>query len=182
ALAMEMRNRGTLWALDSDEGRLDEARRRARRARVDNLRTRPIPAGPEAEAAIADLAGKADVVLVDAPCSGLGTLRRKPDARWRLSPEDVARFAALQRELVARFATLVKPGGRFVYATCALGRAENLDVAAHVEAALGLVPAPLAATLGEERARSLGAEGHTLQLYPHRHGTDGFFTATFKKP
>jgi 16S rRNA (cytosine967-C5)-methyltransferase len=182
ALAAEMHNRGTLWALDSDEGRLDEARRRATRDRVDNLRTRPIPAGAEAADAIADLVGKGDVVLVDAPCSGLGTLRRKPDARWRLAPEDVARFAALQRELVGRFAALVKPGGRFVYATCALGRAENADVAAHVERTLGLVPAPLAATLGEDRARTLGADGHTLQLYPHRHGTDGFFMAAFRRP
>jgi 16S rRNA (cytosine967-C5)-methyltransferase len=182
ALAMEMHNRGTLWALDSDEGRLEEARRRATRGRVDNVRTRAIPAGAEAVAAIADLGGKADVVLVDAPCSGLGTLRRKPDARWRLSPADVQRFAALQRELVGRFAALVKPGGRLVYATCALGRAENADVAAHVEAKLGLVPAPLAATLGEDRARALGADGHTLQLYPHRHGTDGFFMAAFRKP
>lgn len=180
ALAAEMHNRGTLWALDSDEGRLSEARRRATRGRVDNLRTRPIPAGAEAVEAIADLAGKGDVVLVDAPCSGLGTLRRKPDARWRLAPEDVARFAALQRELVGRFAALVKPGGRLVYATCALGPAENADVAAHAET-LGLVPAPLAETLGTERARALGADGHTLQLYPHRHGTDGFFMAAFRK-
>lgn len=181
ALAMEMHNRGTLWALDSDEGRLEEARRRARRGGVDNLRTRPIATGEEAVAQLADLAGKADVVLVDAPCSGLGTLRRKPDARWRLAPEDVDRFSGIQRTLAARFAALVKPGGRFVYATCAIGRAENGELAAFIERELGLAPAPLAAALGEERVRALGAEGHTLQLYPHRHGTDGFFMATFRR-
>jgi 16S rRNA (cytosine967-C5)-methyltransferase len=181
ALAMEMRNKGTLWALDSDADRLAEARRRARRAHVDNLRTRAIPAGAEAGAALSDLAGRADVVLVDAPCSGLGTLRRKPDARWRLSPGDPPRFAALQRELAARFGELVKPGGRLVYATCAIGRTENDEVADHVEAALPFDPAPLAPLLGAERAEALGVEGNRLRLLPHRHGTDGFFMAAFTR-
>jgi 16S rRNA (cytosine967-C5)-methyltransferase len=182
ALAAEMRNKGTLWALDPDADRLSETRRRARRARVDNLRTRPIAAGPEASAQLADLAGKAEVVLVDAPCSGLGTLRRKPDARWRLSPEDPARFAAIQRELVGRFAALLRPGGRLVYATCAMGRTENGDVADFAERELGLLPAPLAPLLGEDRARALGATGNRVELFPHRHGTDGFFFAGFTKP
>ena len=182
ALAMEMRNKGDLHALDSDAGRLDEARRRARRAGVHNLRARAIPAGPEAAQAIADLAGQADRVLVDAPCSGLGTLRRKPDARWRLQPGDPERFAATQKQLAARFAPLVKPGGRLVYATCAVGRAENEEVAAFVLAEVpGLAPFPLAAALGEDLARSLGAQGHTLTLHPHRHGTDGFFIAAFER-
>jgi 16S rRNA (cytosine967-C5)-methyltransferase len=179
---MEMHNRGDLHALDSDEGRLSEARRRARRAGVHNLRARVIPAGAEAEAALADLAGKADRVLVDAPCSGLGTLRRKPDARWRLAPEDPARFAALQRELVARFAGLLRPGGRLLYATCAIGRAENEEVAAFVASEVpGMAPLPVAAGLGEERARALGAAGHELHLLPHRHGTDGFYAALFER-
>ena len=93
ALAAEMRNRGVLLALDVDADRLEEARRRARRDGVDNLRTRAIPADAEADAALREDEGKADVVLVDAPCSGLGTLRRKPDARWRLGPADPGRFA-----------------------------------------------------------------------------------------
>ena len=101
ALAAEMRNRGVLLALDVDADRLEEARRRARRDGVDNLRTRAIPADAEADAALREDEGKADVVLVDAPCSGLGTLRRKPDARWRLGPADPGRFATLQKELVA---------------------------------------------------------------------------------
>jgi 16S rRNA (cytosine967-C5)-methyltransferase len=182
ALAVEMRNKGDLFALDSDEGRLDEARRRARRAGVHNLRARVIPAGAEAGEALADLAGKADRVLVDAPCSGLGALRRKPDTRWRLAPEEPARFAALQRELTARFARLLKPGGRLLYATCAIGRAENEEVAAFVAGELpGMAPAPLALGLGEELARSLGAQGHELRLLPHRHGTDGFYAALFER-
>ncbi|HTN52754.1 MAG TPA: methyltransferase domain-containing protein, partial [Anaeromyxobacter sp.] len=181
ALAAEMHNRGTLHALDSDADRLGEARRRARRAGVDNLRIRPIAAGPEASAQLQDLAGRADLVLVDAPCSGLGALRRKPDARWRLTPEDPARFAGIQRELLARFAALVRPGGRLVYATCAIGRTENAEVADFAERELGLVPAPVAQTLGEERARALGAAGGRVELLPHRQGTDGFFFAVFER-
>ncbi len=181
ALAAEMHNRGVLLALDSDPERLEEARRRARRAGVDNLRTRPVPAGPEAADALRDEEGRADVVLVDAPCSGLGTLRRKPDARWRVGPADPARFAALQRELVARFSRLVKPGGRLVYATCSVARAEDEEVAATVAALPGFAPLPLERTLGVERARSAGAEGHALRLWPHRHGTDGFFLAAFER-
>jgi 16S rRNA (cytosine967-C5)-methyltransferase len=182
ALAAEMRTKGSLHALDPDEGRLDEARRRARRAGVHNLRARAIAAGPEAEEQVRDLAGKADVVLVDAPCSGLGTLRRKPDARWRLAPDDPPRFAALQRELVRRFAALVRPGGRLVYATCSVGPTENDEVADFAARELALLPAPIAATLGEERARALGAGEARLTLLPHRHGTDGFFMATFERP
>jgi len=181
ALAMEMRNKGSLHALDTDADRLADARKRARRGHVHNLRARVIAAGPEASAELEDLAGKADLVLVDAPCSGLGTLRRKPDARWRLAPEDPARFAELQRTLVARFAALVRPGGRLVYATCAIGRTENADVADFAEREAGLVPVPLAARLGEERAAALGAEGGRLVLLPHRHGTDGFFVAAFER-
>ncbi|HET8723047.1 MAG TPA: RsmB/NOP family class I SAM-dependent RNA methyltransferase [Anaeromyxobacteraceae bacterium] len=183
ALAAEMRNKGVLVALDVDAGRLEEARRRARRAGVDNLRTREIPAaGEEADRALRDEEGKADVVLVDAPCSGLGTLRRKPDVRWRLAEGDPERFAALQRELVARFARLVKPGGRLVYATCSVARAEDEEVAEAVPSLTGLVPAPLEGALGAERARAAGAAGNALRLWPHVHGTDGFFLAAFTRP
>ncbi|ABS24514.1 RsmB/NOP family class I SAM-dependent RNA methyltransferase [Anaeromyxobacter sp. Fw109-5] len=181
ALAMEMRNKGSLHALDTDEGRLDDAKKRARRAGVHNLRARVIAAGAEAEAQLADLAGQADVVLVDAPCSGLGTLRRKPDARWRLTPEDPERFAGIQRTLVRRFAALLRPGGRLVYATCSVGKTENGDIADYAEREVGLAPVPLAPLLGEERAKALGVDGARLELFPHRHGTDGFFVAAFEK-
>jgi 16S rRNA (cytosine967-C5)-methyltransferase len=181
ALAAEMRNKGSLHALDVDPDRLGDARRRARRAGVHNLRARAIAPGPEADAQLVDLAGKADLVLVDAPCSGLGTLRRKPDARWRLAEGDPARFAATQRTLLGRFSALLRPGGRLVYATCSIGRAENEEVADFAERELALRPAPIAALLGEERARALGAAEHRLHLYPHRHGTDGFFVASFER-
>jgi len=181
ALAMEMHNKGSLHALDTDEERLGDARRRARRAHVHNLRAQVIPADEAAVAALAPLEGKARVVLVDAPCSGLGTLRRKPDARWRLKPGDPERFQALQKTLVGRFAKLAEPGGRVIYATCAIGKTENDAVADFAEQELGLAPVPLAATLGEERMRALGAQGSRLALFPHRHGTDGFFMAAFEK-
>ena len=121
------------------------------------------------------------MVLVDAPCSGLGTLRRKPDARWRLVEGDPERFAATQRALVRRFAALVKPGGRLVYATCSIGRTENDEVADFALRETDLQPAPLAPLLGEERARALGAGESRLQLFPHRQGTDGFFMAVFER-
>ena len=181
ALAMEMHNKGSLEALDTDEGRLEEAKRRARRAHVHNLRCRVIAPGPEAEGQLADLVGKARVVLVDAPCSGLGTLRRKPDARWRLAEGDPEKFSLVQRTLVARYSKLLAPGGRLVYATCAIGRTENDDVADFAERELSLDPAPLAPLLGEERAGALGVEGNRLRLLPHRHGTDGFFVAAFTR-
>jgi 16S rRNA (cytosine967-C5)-methyltransferase len=179
ALAMEMRNKGSLHALDTDAGRLDEAKRRARRAHVHNLRCQVIAPGHEAEGQLAELVGKARVVLVDAPCSGLGTLRRKPDARWRLAEGDPEKFSLVQRTLVARFAKLLAPGGRLVYATCAIGRTENDDVADFAQRELALAPAPLAPLLGEERSAALGVDGNRLRLYPHRHGTDGFFLAAF---
>jgi 16S rRNA (cytosine967-C5)-methyltransferase len=182
ALAAEMRNKGSLHALDSDAERLDEARRRARRAGVHNLRARAIAKGQEAAAQLADLAAKAEAVLVDAPCSGLGTLRRKPDARWRLAEGDPERFAEIQRALVGRFAALLRPGGRLVYATCSLGQTENDEVAEFVEREVGLRPVPLAPLLGADRVAALGARESRLNLYPHRHGTDGFFVAAFERP
>jgi len=181
ALAAEMRNKGVLVALDVDGERLAEARRRARRAGVDNLRVRPIPEGPEGDAVLQDEAGKADVVLVDAPCSGLGTLRRKPDARWRLGPADPERFAVKQRELLARFSLLVKPGGRLLYATCSVSRSEDEEVARTAAELPGFSPLPLERTLGAALAAQAGAAGHELRLWPHRHGTDGFFVAAFER-
>jgi 16S rRNA (cytosine967-C5)-methyltransferase len=182
ALAMEMKNRGEIVAIDSDGERLDEARRRARRADVHNVRTRVIAAGAEADAQLADLAGTADVVLVDAPCSGLGTLRRKPDARWRLGEGDPARFAALQAELLSRFAKLVAPKGRLVYATCSIARIED-EVVAEAFAASHpeFTAVPAARLLGEPLAKALDLAGPYLRLWPHRQGTDGFFAAAFER-
>jgi 16S rRNA (cytosine967-C5)-methyltransferase len=177
-LAAAMRNRGELFALDVDPARLDDLRKRARRAGVHNARIRAIPpTGEEAVRAVADLAHKADRVLVDAPCSGTGTFRREPDARYRLTPEDLTLHSHRQRELLSRFSALVKPGGRLIYATCSILREENEAV---VESFLGSHPdfalRPADTELPEGAGEKVTENGY-LRLFPHRHGTDGFFGA-----
>ena len=177
-LAVQMKNRGDLYALDIDEGRIEELRKRARRDGVHNVRTQLIPAeGPEADAALAALKGKADRVLVDAPCSGTGTFRRKPDARYRLTPEMIDDHVARQKRLLARFAPMVKPGGRLIYGTCSVLREENEAV---VEDFLARHPDFSVRPVTEELGPELGAkvsQGPFLRLAPHLHGTDGFFGA-----
>jgi len=181
ALAASMRNRGRLVALDTEPQRLEKLAPRARRAGVHNWEAHVVaPEGvpPELERR---LAGTADAVLIDAPCSGLGVLRRNPDARFRLDEGSVARFACIQRDLLARYAALARPGGRIVYATCSVAREEDEDV---VEAILAAHPelelVPPSETLGAELAERLGAERY-LRLLPHRHGTDGFFAALLRR-
>jgi 16S rRNA (cytosine967-C5)-methyltransferase len=177
-LAAQMKNRGELHALDIDERRLDEMRKRARRAGVHNVRTKAIAAaGEEACASISELVGKADRVLVDAPCSGTGTYRRKPDARYRLTEDQLAEHVARQKELLERFCTLVKPGGRLIYGTCSILRDENeavIDDFLSRHADFSVVPP--ADRLGEELGAKVSRNGF-LRLFPHRHGTDGFFGA-----
>ncbi len=177
-LAAQMKNRGDLHALDVEDYRLDELRRRARRAGVHNARVRTIaPGGEEALESIADLRGAADRVMVDAPCSGTGTFRRKPDARYRLKPGDLEMHAARQRELLSRFATLVKPGGRLIYGTCSILQMENEAV---VEDFLAQHPDfslfDVSSLLPPEVAAQVTRKGF-LRLFPHLHGTDGFFGA-----
>jgi 16S rRNA (cytosine967-C5)-methyltransferase len=182
ALAAEMHNRGKLIACDRDGRRLDELRQRARRGGVHNWEARAVPEGATGEARIDDLRGKADVVLVDAPCSGLGALRRNPDARWRMDQAEVDSFPPRQREILRRYAALVRPGGRLVYATCSINRRENEDVRAsflaeHPE----FDPVQPADLLGAERVAELGARPEDVQLVPHRHGTDGFYIAAMQR-
>jgi 16S rRNA (cytosine967-C5)-methyltransferase len=181
-LAAQMTNRGELFALDIDARRLDELRQRARRAGVHNTRVRPLPreasAGSEG---MAELLGKADRVLVDAPCTGTGTLRRKPDARYRFTEEALQQAVQRQRALLAQFAPLVKPGGRLVYGTCSVLRAENESVVAEFLAAypeFRLLPPEdrLGPELGAKVSR-----GDFLRLTTHVHGTDGFFGAILQR-
>jgi 16S rRNA (cytosine967-C5)-methyltransferase len=174
ALASEMHNKGRLVACDRDGRRLDELRPRARRNGVHNWEARAVPESSDAR--IADLAGQADVVLVDAPCSGLGALRRNPDARWRLDESEVDSFPPRQKQILDRYARLVKPEGRLVYATCSINRRENQDVrAAFLDAHPEFEPAQaLPDSLGLGNAAD-------QQLLPHRHGTDGFYIAVMHK-
>lgn len=177
-LAAQMKNRGELFALDIDARRLEALKLRARRAGVHNVRIRQIPgAGSEAVQALADLVGRADRVLVDAPCSGTGTFRRKPDARYRLTEQRLADHVAQQRALLEQFAPLVKPGGRLVYGTCSVLREENEEV---VDAFLRGHPEftvlPPSDRLGAELGERVTHSGF-LRLSPGQHGTDGFFGA-----
>jgi 16S rRNA (cytosine967-C5)-methyltransferase len=131
------------------------------------------------------LAGKIDRVLVDAPCSGLGTLRRNPDLKWRQSPQSVEELVVKQAAILASAARLLKPGGRLVYATCSLLEAENEAIALAFSAASAREFAPLPAADALARAHVTDAEslvrGDFLRLWPHRHGTDGFFAAVWER-
>jgi 16S rRNA (cytosine967-C5)-methyltransferase len=185
-LSPAMKNRGELFALDIDERRLEDLKLRARRAGAHNVRIRTIPSeGEPAREAVKDLAGRMDRVLVDAPCSGTGTFRRKPDGRYRLSEESLKTFVARQNELLDRFSELVKPGGQMIYGTCSVLREENESV---VEAFLSShpefskVPAEtrLTPAMGAEKAAEVCRDGF-LRLFPAKHGTDGFFGAILKR-
>ena len=170
ALAGEMHNKGRLIACDRDGRRLDEMRPRARRGGVHNWEARTVPESSDAR--VQDLVSQADVVLVDAPCSGLGALRRNPDARWRLNPAEVASFPPRQLEILRRYSRLVKPGGRLVYATCSINRAENQEIrAAFLSSTNDFTPVPALPRWSSE----------DVQLLPHKHGTDGFYIAAFKR-
>lgn len=181
ALAASMKNRGRILALDTDERRLEKLAPRARRAGVHNWEARRVPEDRLPPEVAAGWGGRADAVLIDAPCSGLGVLRRNPDARFRLDEGSVERFATLQRELLVRYAALARPGGRIVYATCSVAREEDEEV---VEAVLADHPelelVSPAETLGADLADRLGATRY-LRLFPHVHGTDGFFAALLRR-
>ena len=177
AIAARLANHGRLIAGDIDSHKLDELRRRARRAGVTSAQAVHLDGGRWPPALDA-LRGKADLVLVDAPCSGIGALRRNPEARWRLREADLTMFAARQKDILHNARVLLAPGGHLVYATCTLLQVENADV---VTSALGpeLVAVPLTEILGD-RAAALG-DGHALTVTPHRHGTDGFFAQVLRR-
>jgi 16S rRNA (cytosine967-C5)-methyltransferase len=142
----------------------------------------PAAIAHERDDRIKRLAGKIDRVLVDAPCSGLGTLRRNPDLKWRQTPEGVREMTAKQLAILRSAARLLKPGGRLVYATCSLLREENEAVAqAFGEQESGWQPLPATEALSPLKLADAGAlcSGDYLRLWPHRHATDGFFAAAW---
>ena len=169
-----MRSTGRLYAFDVAEKRLANLKPRLARSGLSNVH--PVRIESENDQKVKRLAGKLDRVLVDAPCSGLGTLRRNPDLKWRQSPESVAELSAKQGAILAAAARLVKPGGRLVYATCSLLAEENDGV---VQAFLAAHPdfAPLAAgdILARQDIAPAGDGGDALRLLPNTHGSDGFF-------
>ena len=175
ALAAAMENRGHVLACDTDRGRLSRLPPRAAAAGVTIAETRLLD--PQREAAqLADWQGRADLVLVDAPCSGTGTWRRNPEARWRLTPARLERLAATQRHILSVAATLVRPGGTLVYVVCSLLDAEGADQAAAFLAAYpGWQAEPIALPVGR-------AHGAGLRLTPAHDDTDGFYVARLRAP
>ncbi|MEL7689839.1 RsmB/NOP family class I SAM-dependent RNA methyltransferase [Citromicrobium bathyomarinum] len=170
ALAAAMENRGRLIASDTDKRRLSQLQPRIERAGVTIVEQRLLDPGREMEA-LGDLTGAADCVLIDAPCSGTGTWRRKPEAKWRLTPDRLAKFAETQDMLLALGAKLVKPGGRLVYVTCSMLDDEGADrFDAFLKTHQAWRADPPALRLGRAR-------GHGIRLSPFHDGTDGFFVA-----
>ena len=174
-----MKNTGRLYAYDVSDKRLARLKPRLARSGLSNVH--PVRIEHERDSRIKRLAGKVDRVLVDAPCSGLGTLRRNPDLKWRQGEDSIAELAVKQAAILDAAARLVRPGGRVVYATCSLLTAENEAV---VDAFLAGHPDFTLAPASEVLARhGIMLEGESLRLLPHRHNTDGFFAAVLdRKP
>lgn len=178
ALAMLMHGTGRIYAMDVSERRLRELAPRAARAGISNVH--PLVLAGEGDLRARRLAGKLDRVLVDAPCSGFGTLRRNPDLKWRHGAAAVAELAAKQARILGAAARLLKPGGRLVYATCSLLAEENEAVADAFAASHPQFSALSCAELLKAQRIPLDT-GERLRLWPHRHGTDGFFAAAFER-
>ena len=176
AIAMLMRGMGRVYAMDVSSRRLAALAPRAARAGVTNVHSIALSGDNDARAK--RLAGKLDRVLVDAPCSGFGTLRRNPDLKWRHGPEAIEQLAKKQRGILDAASRLVKPGGRLVYATCSILREENeVVVDAFASTHPGFTPLSCDELLAAQRIAL--DTGHQLRLWPHLHGTDGFFAAAF---
>ena len=182
ALAALLKNRGMIVATDIDSAKIQELKRRGRRAGVTNVR--PIRVNKEAwPEDVQEFAKNADRILCDVPCSGLGVLRRNTDQRWRIPEGQLTVLAAIQRAIASRAAAALQPGARLVYATCSILRCENEDVVAELLAGdPGLETVRLAEILGSERAAPISDPTQTyLKTFPHRQGTDGFFAAVIRR-
>jgi len=178
AAAALMRGTGRIYAFDTSPKRLASLAPRAARAGITNVHAIVLAAGQDAR--VKRLAGKLDRVLVDAPCSGFGTLRRNPELKWRYGEPAIAELAEKQGRILAAASRLVKPGGRLVYATCSLLEQENeAVVAAFRTAHPEFVPVSCGKLL--EAQRIALTTGEYLKLFPHREGTDAFFAAVFER-
>ncbi|HET7776533.1 MAG TPA: RsmB/NOP family class I SAM-dependent RNA methyltransferase [Azospira sp.] len=178
-----MRSTGRLYAFDVSEKRLANLKPRLARSGLSNVH--PVRIESENDARIKRLAGKLDRVLVDAPCSGLGTLRRNPDLKWRQDEKSIAELTAKQTAILNSAARLVKAGGRLVYATCSLLQEENGAVAdAFLASHPDFVAVPVADILAAQGIVLPGQEAmpaDRLALLPHRHDSDAFFAAVFER-
>ena len=196
AIGAMMRNTGRLYAFDVSAHRLDALKPRLARSGLSNVH--PVAIAHERDERVKRLAGKMDRVLVDAPCSGLGTLRRNPDLKWRQTAAGVLELQAKQKAILDSAARLVKPGGRLVYATCSVLTEENEAVVqafseAHPEFEVLPVADVLGRLLQQQAPQGVDAEtwakaqaaslthGDCLRLWPHLHQTDGFFAAAWTR-
>ena len=187
AIGAGMRSTGRLYAFDTSAHRLDSFKPRMARSGLSNVH--PAAIAHERDDRVKRLSGKIDRVLVDAPCSGLGTLRRNPDLKWRQSPQSVLEMVQKQTAILQSASRLLKSGGRLVYATCSVLPAENEDIAQAFGLAnpefVPLEASQVLAGLKVEQAPTLcvGGEngGRYLRLWPQRHATDGFFAAVWQK-
>ncbi len=178
AIGALMRNTGRIYAFDVSEKRLHNLGQRLKRSGLSNLNAQVISS--ETDPKLKRLNGKFDRVLVDAPCSGLGTLRRNPDLKWRQTPQDVAELNVKQTNILARAAKLTKAGGRLIYATCSLLSDENEQIAEQFLATHADFKLINAAEVLAQQQIQLDT-GNYLKLLPHLHNTDGFFAAVFEK-
>ena len=178
ALGAIMRNTGRLYAFDISDKRLAKLKPRLARSGLSNVH--PVLIAHENDAKIKRLAGKIDRVLVDAPCSGLGTLRRNPDVKWRVRPESITELNVKQLSILNGAARLVKAGGRLIYATCSILDEENEAIASQFLAGNDqFTLVPMRQVLEEQRI-PLEMDDF-LKLIPHKHQTDGFFAAVFER-
>jgi len=178
AIGALMKNTGRLYAFDISEKRLMNLGKRLKRSGLSNLHAQVITS--ETDPKLKRLNGKFDRVLVDAPCSGFGTLRRNPDLKWRFEEQDIAELNVKQTAILARAAKLVKAGGRLIYATCSLLRDENEAIAeAFLSVNSDFVLVPANEVLAQQQIKI--DTGNYLKLLPHLHGTDGFFAVVFER-
>ncbi|KAB2882156.1 MAG: RsmB/NOP family class I SAM-dependent RNA methyltransferase, partial [Pseudorhodoplanes sp.] len=185
ALAAMMQNKGQIFATDSDKRRLAPIHERLERAGARNVQVRT----PRGDAdVLSDLAGRIDLVVIDAPCTGTGSWRRNPDAKWRLRPGALELRIKEQRAVLERALSLIKPGGRIAYITCSLLDEENgaqvRDVLARQTAFSVVPPQQVVGALGERafmfaRAALMTPEG--MLMTPRRTGTDGFFVSLLRR-
>ncbi len=173
AIAAEMANEGRIVASDTDRGRLGKIGPRLERAGVTICEPRLLDPGKEAQA-LSDVIGQADLVFVDAPCSGTGTWRRNPETRWRMTPGRLDRLLALQAHLLDVGAAMVRPGGQLVYAVCSLLAREGREQAEAMTIRSSLVPETLNMPAGREA-------GQGRLLTPAHDGSDGFFVARWRR-
>jgi 16S rRNA (cytosine967-C5)-methyltransferase len=180
ALAAQMQNKGHLVACDVSEKRLERSGTRLRRAGISNVERRALTT--ERDKWVKRHAESFDRVFVDAPCTGTGTWRRNPDAKWRLTPKDLAELTDLQARILDSAQRLVRPGGRLIYATCSLLPAENeRQINAFLEAHRDFALVPVGQVWRDAFGKPWTEPGDMLQLTPARHGTDGFFVAVLTR-